>query len=360
MTVLNSTAKVVATGNGVATVFSFSPMVIFVTTDVIVIKTVTATGVETILIEGTGATNYSVAPATTFPGTGSVTYPASGGTPLPATETLTIIRRLPLLQNLDLENQGGYLPEPQEQQLDKLVMIMIDIEERLNRAILINAALTPTKDQIAARTALKFLRWNATGDAVDAVDVATTDADASNITPVAVTTGAGAAGTAADFSREDHVHSFTEQAALLTANNLSEVTAATAVTNLGLLNTREVALEFFIDGGGSAITTSPNVKGGLYIPFDGVITAAILLVDQTGSIKIDIWNRPYATYPPGNANTITAANEPEIASGIKDKDETLTGWTVAVSKDDVLYFSVDSATTVQWCLVILVITKDLD
>lgn len=76
MPVSSQVSKVIANGNGVATVFSFNPVVIYETANLKVYKTDTD-GVVTLLTEGTGPTNYSVS-VSSFPGTGSVTYPATG------------------------------------------------------------------------------------------------------------------------------------------------------------------------------------------------------------------------------------------------------------------------------------------
>ncbi|MFA5048493.1 MAG: hypothetical protein WC516_05730 [Patescibacteria group bacterium] len=115
-------------------------------------------------------------------------------------------------------------------------------------------------------------------------------------------------------------------------------------------------LEYMIDGGGAEI--ADGIAGWLEVPFDCTIKACRLFADQAGAIKLDIWKDTYANYPPNNDNTITGANEPEIsASGVKDEDTTLTSWTTSLSKGDVLYFNVDSCTTIQKCLVSLTVQK---
>jgi hypothetical protein len=133
MTVQTQTYSVTAEGNGSATVFSFSPMVIFASTD-IAVTVVDAAGTETTLTEGTGINNYSVS-VSEYPGTGSITYPATLGTELPAGEFITIKRVLTLEQTTDLENQGGYHADTQEQAMDKLVMICLQQQEELDRCL---------------------------------------------------------------------------------------------------------------------------------------------------------------------------------------------------------------------------------
>jgi len=106
------------------------------------------------------------------------------------------------------------------------------------------------------------------------------------------------------------------------------------------------AVGIIIDGGGSVIT--PGVKGFVEVPFAGLITAATLLSTDaavtSGSIVIDVWKAPYASYPPTVANTITASAKPTLASATKSRDTTLTGWTTAIAAGDILGFSVSSVT----------------
>lgn len=115
------------------------------------------------------------------------------------------------------------------------------------------------------------------------------------------------------------------------------------------------ALEWFIDGGGSVITT--GIKGTLEVPFDCSIKVGTLLGDQSGSIVIDIWKDTYANYPPTDADSITAAAPLTISSAQKSKDSTLTGWTISLSKGDILYYNVDSVDTFLWVLVSLLVEK---
>ena len=108
---------------------------------------------------------------------------------------------------------------------------------------------------------------------------------------------------------------------------------------------KTAALAFIIDGGGAAITTGQ--KGHLSVPFSCTIQGARLLADQPGAIKVDIWRSIYAAFPPTNADSICGGNEPEITAGNqKDEDTTLTGWTTAINKGDILALNVDSCTTI--------------
>ena len=139
MTVENQTTKITGNGNGASFVFSFTPMVIFATTN-IEVTLVAADGTETLLSEGTSSSTYSVAAASgSYPSatgvTGSVTYPADLGTAIASGVSIVIKRVLTLEQQTDLENQGGYFPDIQETQFDKGVMIDLQQQEVIERAI---------------------------------------------------------------------------------------------------------------------------------------------------------------------------------------------------------------------------------
>jgi hypothetical protein len=115
-------------------------------------------------------------------------------------------------------------------------------------------------------------------------------------------------------------------------------------SNWNAAHVAESAFEFVIDDGGSAITT--GVKFDLEIPFAGTIASWTLLADVSGSIVVDLWKDTYANYPPTDADSITASAPPTLSAATKSEDATLTGWTRALNKGDILRWNVDSATTV--------------
>lgn len=119
-------------------------------------------------------------------------------------------------------------------------------------------------------------------------------------------------------------------------------------------NQRTTAIEFVIDGGGSAITAGP--KGVVQVPMGCTITAARLLADQPGSIVVDIWKDTFANYPPTDADSITASTPPRISAAAKSENVALTGWTTGVAAGDILAFNVDSASGVERVTVALIAT----
>lgn len=67
--------------------------------------------------------------------TSAVTYPVTGA-PLAAGNKITLLRLLPAVQNIDLENQGPFEAETLERGYDYLTMLVQQLDERTHRAIL--------------------------------------------------------------------------------------------------------------------------------------------------------------------------------------------------------------------------------
>lgn len=143
----------------------------------------------------------------------------------------------------------------------------------------------------------------------------------------------------------------------ITDGGTGSSTAAGAVTNLGLDNTKIASVGIVIDGAGAAITT--GIKGDIFVPYGATINSVTMLADQTGSIVVDIWKDTYANYPPTAGDSITAAAKPTITASNKSQDTTLTGWStgVNIAAGDTLRFNVDSAATITRLTLVLKVTK---
>lgn len=116
------------------------------------------------------------------------------------------------------------------------------------------------------------------------------------------------------------------------------------------------AIGYSISGGGSVI--SVGVAGtGLTIPFNCIISEWTLQANVSGSIVIDIWKDTYANFPPTVADTITGSAKPTISASNKGNSSTLTGWTTTISAGDILYFNVDSCSTITEVTLTMKVTK---
>jgi len=190
MTISSTTSKVKFTGNGSTTVWSFS-FSVYAASDLVVTLTNSA-GVETTLTEGTGASNYSVSVAS-YPGTGSITYPATGSTRLQGSESLTISRVIPLTQTIDLQNQGGYFPDVQEEGFDRGIYVSQQLKEESDRAIKIpvsDSGVSLTLPAAAVRSG-KVMSFDASGNVEATQSTGVYDADA--VTAAAASASAAAA-----------------------------------------------------------------------------------------------------------------------------------------------------------------------
>lgn len=165
-------------GDGITTVFSFSPLTLFAATD---LKVYLVDGVNDadngiLLAQGSDAATYSVS-APTLPGTGSITYPAVGGSPLPAGKFLRIIVAVPLLQDAGFEYQGGYQPKTVEHLFDKLVVRLKTIYELLNRALLVPRSSSLTPEQYLTGLLGGMLPFPEAGEGVTGILAIATQAD---------------------------------------------------------------------------------------------------------------------------------------------------------------------------------------
>lgn len=165
MTVSSTTARASYTGNGTTTVFAV-PFYFLAAADLrVILRSGTTEVVQTL------TTNYSVTGAGVASG-GSVTMlvaPAAG-------TTLTILRNTPTTQETDLLPNDRLPAESLEGALDKLTMLVQQVDEVADRALQFPAsdpAASPTIPAATAR-ASKFLSFNASG-----LPVATVGVDAS-------------------------------------------------------------------------------------------------------------------------------------------------------------------------------------
>jgi hypothetical protein len=112
-------------------------------------------------------------------------------------------------------------------------------------------------------------------------------------------------------------------------------------------------IQYVIDGGGAVISAAS--KGYIQIPFGCTLVGWAILAAPSGSIVIDVKKCTYAGFP--TTASVTAAAKPTLTTAQKGASTTLTGWTTAISQDDILEYVVDSCTTITRATLILIVTR---
>ena len=150
-------------GNDITVAFPFA-FKVFSSADLLVKDLVTATGIESTLSIVTHYTAALNSDQNANPG-GTITLVSA----LASGHTLTITSDLEPLQSVDLTNQGGFYPRVINDALDKLTILC-------QQAIFADSKTLQLPSGSVASTAFpipgagKFLRWNLSGDAIEAID----------------------------------------------------------------------------------------------------------------------------------------------------------------------------------------------
>ena len=128
---------------------------------------------------------------------------------------------------------------------------------------------------------------------------------------------------------------------------LSDGTVSATVTELG---TQSYGAGI---GNGTNVVTTGIASAYIQFPYDGEIVSVTVISKESGSIVVDAWKCTYAEYDigathPVNGDSITAAAPITLSTAYKSTDSTLTGWTKTFTKGDIVWFNVDSATTITY------------
>ena len=108
-------------------------------------------------------------------------------------------------------------------------------------------------------------------------------------------------------------------------------------------------INFIVDSGN--IDMVAGIKGNLTIDVSGIIDSWKIFSEETGSIRVDILKSDYTSYP--TFTSICGGNKPEINSGRKAFNDTLTGWDIALRAGDLLRFDVDYSINIKRFLISL-------
>ena len=269
MTLSSTIPKEINNGNDATVVFSFA-FIINLAADIVVTHT-DALGVETVITEGTGTTNYSISVAN-YPGTGSITYPATLGTELATGAKLTLSRSVALSQETDLQNQAQYKPQTVESTFDKSRMIDLQQQEQIDRSI-----KAPISDSSGANYTLPVPTadtvigvWNGAGTAIvmGPTVSAISGANASAIAAEASATAAAGSETNAGASETSAAASAVAAAAVLDSAFFRDTKSLTNADSPYTLLATDNGLFFSVDTSGGAVVVNLVAMAGLTLPFN--------------------------------------------------------------------------------------------
>ena len=152
-------------GSGTTGPFAFS-FKIFTTADVQVRRTNPSNVTET-LVESVDYTVSMNGDQNANPG-GTITLTQA----LDIDYTLVMRRVVDATQETDLQQGGAFLPEVIENALDKLTMLMQQVEEAINRALVVASSIEGLDLNLPTPQANMLLRWNSLANALENFDLA--------------------------------------------------------------------------------------------------------------------------------------------------------------------------------------------
>jgi hypothetical protein len=156
---------------------------VFDAADIVFTKT-SAAGVDSILVLGTDYTVALNPDQETSPG-GSVTYLSLG-----AGEMVTITSNMAASQTYDVTNAGGFYPSAMEDALDRAIILVQQLYERIVRTVALPVSSSLANVFLPAPVANRGLKWNST--ATGLVNTST-DPDVAGATSAAAAAASAAA-----------------------------------------------------------------------------------------------------------------------------------------------------------------------
>jgi hypothetical protein len=314
MALSNQTSSVTFDGDGVTTVFAYA-FRIPENADAVVSTFTEATGDTVTLTEGV---DYSITGINSDDG-GNVTLL---GDPLADGQTITIRRRVPLVQGMTLNNEQGFLPSTLMSQLDKIVMMSQQQAADIDRSVkvpvgssqnsetlvtdLLNSAATAIAaaastagSEAAAEASATAAAGSATAAATSETAAATSETNAAASATAAAASAASIAGDAAAAAA-----SATAAAASASAAATSETNAASSASSAG------GSLAEFLDKYLGAHATAPTTETS-----GDPLTEGDLYLDSTsGAMKVWHSGAWTAAYVPDGSYLTAINNLSELSS----------------------------------------------
>jgi len=165
MTVTNTDNKDIFVGDDATLIFAYTFRIFFASDlEVTIQDTSVIPQTEILLVLNTDYTVSDVG----NPAGGNVTLLLTGQLSAPPTTTdnITILREMPLTQNLDLIENDDFPSQSQEDAFDKLTFITQQLQEQVSRSVNIPANITGVNVDLPAPVADQFIGWNSSADAL--------------------------------------------------------------------------------------------------------------------------------------------------------------------------------------------------
>lgn len=185
----------------------------------------------------------------------TVTYPVNGAA-LTSSQKLTILREVPLEQTLDLVNQGTLEAESIEAELDEIVQMVQQLEEQLQRCIMVGVEETPPVVDYDALSEAASL-------AETMAEQARTAASSASLAAAAAQTGAAAASEATQDASAAALSATSAAAAANAGADASVVAAQNATTAATSASSAAVAAQSAAISAGQAAQTATAAAGSV-------------------------------------------------------------------------------------------------
>ena len=319
MTISTTTNRVSFAGNGTTTAFA-TDYKFFADGDLTVILVVDSTGVETTKAL---TTHYTVAGEGGATGgtVTMVTAPASG-------ETLVIVRAQALTQGLDLVENDPFPSNSVEDQLDKIVIMAQQNNDKVSRSFKLSDGDTTGVDPtIPTPVALKGFRWNAGLTALEEADDPAVAVAAAAASAAAAAASAVSAAAAADVTP--------------VSENFTSVTHYTAGTTTALTLLAEMVDEDYIQITFDGITQHHNTFSIAGAPTVITFDTAI----PTGTNNVEVL---YGIQTVGaSLNNIVEDTTPQLGGTLDLNGFAITGLVIGTDVQAELTNAVDALTTAE-------------
>lgn len=225
---------------------------------------------------------------------------------------ITIYRDIPADRNTDVPQDGPWSSVAYNDELDKVIMLIQQLNMRLDRVVRFSLTSTISDADLEVSDPSELTGILSTLDSLSDVQVPTPN--------------------------DQDILSWDDNAQQWVARAQNDVTADNEADHVVELRGATFT------GGNTAIDAGTVNDVPIYIKQECNITKIVVLTRSTvGSCVIDIWKKPFSNFPPSVADSIMGTSKPTIVSGRTYFDTTLTNVNRFLSAGDTLIVHLDSS-----------------